>query len=85
MEGTDMKTSRRSFIKSGAAGTISAMIGNIAFPGSTNAQTGGWVTGKKINPLIDNLRVVGCVDKRMVKVNPTSFAMTNQNSAINTS
>ncbi|MBN1130405.1 MAG: DUF362 domain-containing protein [Chitinispirillaceae bacterium] len=78
-----MPTNRRDFLKTSAAGSMSLALGGIG--SSSEASSGGWTNGMRINPTIDNLRVVCCHDPRMISSTPTRWEFNYQNAAINTS
>ncbi|MBD3242608.1 MAG: twin-arginine translocation signal domain-containing protein [Chitinivibrionales bacterium] len=87
-------SSRRDFLKVSAAGAAAATLG--AGVRRAEAATGAWTDGMRINPAIDNLRVVCCHDPAMVNKQHDEFSwlndrdssaidrMTNQNDAANT-
>ena len=68
---------RRNFLKTAAAGAMG--ITAIKFD-KVFASSGGWTTGKQINPNIDNKRVICCYDTKMLKSTPTAYSMAVQNS-----
>jgi Domain of unknown function (DUF362) len=49
------------------------------FPASALEQNSGWFAGKQINPIIDNLRVVSCLDPKMIVTDPRKWDMASQN------
>jgi hypothetical protein len=65
---------RRDFLKTAAAGAAGAMgISAFKFDKLFAQSTGGgWTTGMKINPAIDNTRVICCHDPSMLANYPTS-------------
>lgn len=87
-------SSRRDFLKVSAAGAAAATLG--AGAGRAEAATGAWTDGMRVNPAIDNLRVICCHDPQMVNKQHNEISwlndrndtavqrMTNQNDAANT-
>jgi hypothetical protein len=73
--------SRREFIAASAAG-----VGGLAFAGFFPAfgeeDKGAWVNGMQINPAIDNLRVVNCIDPAMITADPTKWDIVSQNAPV---
>ena len=73
--------SRRDFISTAAAG-----IGGIAsaslVPVFGEEYKGAWVNGMRINPAIDNLRVVNCTDPAMISADPTKWDFASQNAPV---
>jgi hypothetical protein len=74
--------SRRDFLAASAAG-----IGVMASTGFVSAfgeeYQGGWENGMRINPAIDNFRVVNCCDPAMVSVDPKTWDAASQNAPVN--
>lgn len=77
----EYKTNRRNFLKTSVAGATGIMVGSIAK--ETKAQNRAWYPGRKLNPSIDNLRVICCHDSQMVSGTMGS-TFSSQNSAIDT-
>lgn len=75
--------SRRTFLKTSAASAAGiAAVG--VLPKDVLAKQGDWIDGMRINPLIDNLRVVSCKDQRMLPSLPTNWTnFTTVNSFFN--
>jgi hypothetical protein len=79
---------RRKFLKITATGTAGMIVGGLspkklsALP-ADNAAGSAWQDGMRINPDIDNLRVVFCHDPAMVNSNPVSWTMEGQNDVVN--
>lgn len=73
--------SRRGFLSAAAAGAGSLLAAN-AFPASAFERKSGWFPGKQINPHIDNLRVVSCLDPKMIVSDPRKWDMASQNAPV---
>jgi hypothetical protein len=73
--------SRRNFLSTTVAG-IGGMLSCRIFPVSDNEYKGAWVDGMRINPAIDNLRVVHCVDPSMIKADPKNWDIVSQNAPV---
>lgn len=75
-----MKKERRDFLKVTTVGATSLVLLR-----SKPARAAWPATGKmEINPDIGNMRVVACVDEKMMKSVPTSMTFTTQNAAVDT-
>jgi len=75
--------SRRDFLKASAVSAAGITISGI-LPKGIYAKQGAWVNGMRINPLIDNLRVVSCKDQGMMPTLPTNWSnFVSVNSCIN--
>lgn len=74
-------TSRRTFLKTTAAGTTGLMVGGLIK--NVKAYKGAWYKGKQKNKEIDNLRVVCCYDPIMV-TGTLGSSFSSQNSALDT-
>ena len=74
--------SRRDFLSVTAAGAGGILASGIV-PAFGEEYKGGWTNGKQINPSIDNLRVVCCVDPTMMKGDPRSWDVASQNNPVN--
>jgi hypothetical protein len=74
-------TKRRDFLKTAAMGAAGAVgLTALKFDKAVAQTTGGgWVTGMKVNPAIDNMRVISCHDPKMLTALPTNqtFEVTN--------
>lgn len=81
-----MTVSRRSFIQKSAIGATSATLGASRM-GALFAATGkklAWSDGMRINPEIDNTRVVCCYDEDMVESDgATAASFSDKNSFVN--
>jgi hypothetical protein len=73
--------SRRNFLSTAVAGIGGILSGGFSsvFAGENK---GAWSDGKRINPAIDNLRVVHCVDPAMIKADPKNWDMVSQNAPV---
>jgi len=73
-----MTHERRDFLRLTAAGATGLALGRARFAHAA------WPTSGKleINPAISNMRVVACVDPKMVKSVPTTMAFDTQNAAV---
>jgi len=60
------------------------MVSNVTGTCSTITGHSAWSTGMKINPAIDNLKVVCSHDPLMIKGNPEKWDMQSQNNPVNT-
>jgi hypothetical protein len=70
--------SRRNFITNAAAGIGGLMSARFLPVFGDEAKT-GWMEKKQINPAIDNLRVVCCIDPAMIKADPHNWDFASQN------
>jgi hypothetical protein len=73
--------SRRKFLSAAAAG-MAAMTSAKVFPVLGEECAGAWVNGMRINPAIDNLRVVNCFDPGMIKEDPKKWDPISQNAPV---
>lgn len=76
---------RRTFLKSAATGTAGLILasGNQVCTKPMANIPAAWTKDKKINPHIDNLRVVSCHDTSLVSGDPKSWNMVEQNQPVN--
>jgi hypothetical protein len=74
----DNAVSRRTFLSSAAAGVLASGI----LPAFGEEYKSAWTNGKQINPSIDNLRVVCCIDPAMIKGDPRSWDVASQNAPV---
>ena len=74
--------SRRDFLSATAAGAGGILASGI-MPAFGDDIKGAWTNGMKINPSIDNLRVVCCIDPAMIKADPRSWDIASQNNPVN--
>jgi hypothetical protein len=74
--------SRRNFLSAAAAGA-GGIIASGVFPAFGEEYKSGWTNGKQINPSIDNLRVVCCIDPAMIKGDPKRWDIASQNGPVN--
>lgn len=78
---------RRDFLKTaslGAAGLlVTGVETNCSQEKSASSPASAWKPNKKINPAIDNLRVVCCHDETMTTGNPKTWDMQGQNAPVN--
>lgn len=74
--------SRRSFLKTSVASAAGIAIAG-GLSRTAIAKETGWTNGMRINPLIDNLKVVSCKDTTYLSKVPTSFGFSTVNSAVN--
>jgi hypothetical protein len=74
--------SRRNFLSSAAAGA-GGLLASGVMPALGDEIKGGWTNGMQINPAIDNLRVVCCIDPAMIKGDPRSWDVASQNNPVN--
>jgi hypothetical protein len=73
-----MKQERRDFLKLTTVGATGLALGRARF-----AQAAWPASGKlEINPAISNMRVVACVDAKMMKSVPSSMTFETQNAAV---
>jgi hypothetical protein len=77
----DNAVSRRTFLSSAAAGAGGVLASGI-LPAFGEEYKSAWTNGKQINPSIDNLRVVCCVDPAMIKGDPRSWDFASQNAPV---
>jgi hypothetical protein len=77
--------SRREFLKVAATGAAGLALSSSTVSNALSRTTtsAGWRTGLKINPSIDNFRVVSCYDESMV-VNKIADTFARQNEGVNT-
>jgi hypothetical protein len=73
--------SRRNFITSAAVG-IGGIVSARFLPVFGKDIPGAWVDKKQINPLIDNCRVVCCIDPAMVTADPRKWDFPSQNTPV---
>jgi hypothetical protein len=76
---------RRKFIKIGAAGSAYILVHNTcSFSKEVEVikESPAWKPGMRINPDIDNLRVVCCHDPSMLTHDPDSWKMAEQNAPV---
>lgn len=73
--------SRRKFIAASAAGVGGLALARF-FPAFGEEYKGGWVNGMRINPAIDNLRVVNCIDPAMIASDPKNWDIVSQNAPV---
>jgi len=73
--------SRRDFLSS-ATGATAGILASSAVSAFGDEIKGGWTNGKRINPSIDNLRVVCCIDPAMMKSDPKSWDIVSQNEPV---
>lgn len=80
---TSCNTNRRDFLKTASIGAA-GLVFSCAKPGSLKeTSSSAWAPDKKINPEIDNLRVVCCHDHIMINGDPKSWNMQGQNAPVN--
>jgi uncharacterized protein (DUF362 family) len=77
----DNAVSRRTFLSSAAVGAGGVLASGI-LPAFGEEYKSGWTDGKQINPAIDNLRVVCCIDPAMIKGDPRSWDVVSQNAPV---
>lgn len=82
-----MGINRRSFLQKSATGSVALTVAGsagvkniIAAPRKSMA----WTDGMRINPNIDNRKVVCCYDEKMVNVEDNAGTFARQNSAVDT-
>lgn len=77
--------SRRNFIKTAVAGAAGFMVTGVSGQSQSSKEisASAWTPNKKINPNIDNLRVVCCHDPSMISGAPASWNMEGQNAPVN--
>lgn len=73
--------SRRNFLTAAAAG-IGGLASAQLFPTFGEENKGAWVNGMRINPFIDNLRVVNCTDPAMITADPKNWDIVSQNAPV---
>ena len=73
--------SRRNFLSAAAAGAGGLFSAGF-FPVFGEESKGGWVNGMRINPGIDNLRVVNCTDPAMIAADPKNWDIVSQNAPV---
>jgi len=79
----DVSRSRRNFLVKTAATAAGLTLGPIASKSRVFSKTTGWINGvTKINPNIDNLRVVYIKDDAMVSSNPTKWDIQSANDPV---
>lgn len=77
--------SRREFLKTAATGAAGAVLASSTIARAFNLQktTAAWRAGLKINPAIDNFKVVSCYDEGMV-INKIAGDFARQNESVDT-
>jgi Domain of unknown function (DUF362) len=73
--------SRRSFLKASVASAAGIAVAS-GLTKSAIAREAAWTTGMRINPLIDNLKVVSCKDTTYLTKVPTSWGFSTVNSDV---
>lgn len=74
-----VSASRRTFLKTSAAGAAGVALGGVAGPARA---AGAWSDRMPINPAIDNTRVVCCHDPEMITGWPSRWNMPGQNAPV---
>ncbi len=73
--------SRRTFLSASAA-AIAGMASAGAFNIFGGEKSGAWIDGMRINPAIDNFRVVNCFDPTMIREDPKNWDALSQNAPV---
>jgi len=76
-------SNRRDFLKTVSIGAAGILVSCSKSESSNQASVSAWTPGKKINPAIDNLRVVCCHDHTMINGDPQTWDMKAQNAPVN--
>ncbi len=74
--------SRRSFLKASVASAAGIAVAG-GLTKEALAKETAWATGMRVNPLIDNLKVVSCKDTTYLSKVPTAWGFSNVNSCVN--
>jgi hypothetical protein len=75
------KITRRQFLATAAVST-GGIIAADPFQLLAQENPDAWIVGKQINPAIDNLRVVNCIDPAMINSDPHSWDFPSQNNPV---